>query len=72
MLQNGATKEEINDMILDVADRYNIDRGAVVEDMIDGDEIARLQEMPDDQATAEIERIAQQQVEAEALHFQLR
>ena len=67
MLHHGATKGEINDMILEVADHYNIDRDAASDDMIDGDEIARLESLPDEQADAEIERLATQQIEAEDL-----
>lgn len=67
MLHNGSTKEEINNMILDVADHFNIDESGLVDDLIDGDQIVRLQSLPDATADEEIDRLAEQQVEAEDL-----
>jgi len=65
MLHNGSTKEEINDMILDVGDRFNIKRSGLIDDMIDGDQIVRLQSLTDAESDEEIDRLAEQQVEAE-------
>lgn len=75
MLHNGSTKEEINDMMLAVAEKYNvirnrgdmnnIVRSGLIDDMIDGDQIVRVSGLTEAQQDAEDIRLAEQQVEAE-------